>query len=332
VLNKSNSFIYLLILITTFIGCARDTKKLPTDNLIVIDSLGWQDDADYGFSTINIHRIFEDEIFLLDLDNLKFLVYNTNNFEYKRSFGNRGKGPSELYFPTSFTITENGEIVVSDLGNAKIVWFDRNGKYLKSLQFSNPGNISFSENRLLISNYFLSEPYKLYEYSEDSNFEEIADLTSMCKELEITDMNKRECYAYSIDNSLVFNFPDFSGKTVLKKGNHLEKICDYNLLNTGIFESSTNITSFNNKYYILKNSFMTQNTKVKEGKEKGLIHEFILEFDTEGKITKLYGLPSNIFKLKGESLNIINNTFFFQNVLNGQIMKLGIVNMERSKI
>jgi hypothetical protein len=95
---------------------------------------GSEDIEEQMFQNINTLGI-DDEGNLYILDEL---AGNIKVFDQKGDFlktiGKKGQGPGELGMPISLAITPNQNIIVNDMGQRKILFFDKEGNYLK--QFS----------------------------------------------------------------------------------------------------------------------------------------------------------------------------------------------------
>jgi len=70
-------------------------------------------------------------LYILDSGNYLIKKFNPDG-EFVMSFGNKGQGPGELGSPREIRIRDN-EIMICDLGNSSIHFYDMNGKFLKSI-------------------------------------------------------------------------------------------------------------------------------------------------------------------------------------------------------
>ena len=71
-------------------------------------------------------------IYVLDYKEAEIKVFD-NNGEYLKTIGRAGQGPGELASPYSICVTVQGQIVVQDLNNHRMIYYSLDGKYLKSI-------------------------------------------------------------------------------------------------------------------------------------------------------------------------------------------------------
>jgi hypothetical protein len=95
---------------------------------------GSEDIEEQMFQNINTLGIDDKGNFYI----LDELAGNIKVFDHKGDFlkniGKKGQGPGEFGMPISLAITPNQNIIVNDMGQRKILFFDKEGNYLK--QFS----------------------------------------------------------------------------------------------------------------------------------------------------------------------------------------------------
>jgi len=66
-------------------------------------------------------------VYICDFHNHCVKVFS-NSGDYMRTIGRRGQGPGDMYAPNYITLSPNGDLLVSDLGNGRIQWFNNQGK------------------------------------------------------------------------------------------------------------------------------------------------------------------------------------------------------------
>ena len=97
------------------------TKSFPTDEekIYLNEAVSLAHDTDWN-------------IYVVDRRNSNVVVFNSKG-EYLYSFGRRGQGPGDLYYPQNISILKNN-IVVYEAGNNRIQFFNMKGKSLKFIQ------------------------------------------------------------------------------------------------------------------------------------------------------------------------------------------------------
>lgn len=80
----------------------------------------------------NMDILSDQFIYAVDIRSHKIFKFS-KNAEYLDSFGNRGQGPGEFYFPNRIRISREGDIFVLD-GRIKMQIFNSQGKYFRGFQ------------------------------------------------------------------------------------------------------------------------------------------------------------------------------------------------------
>lgn len=87
--------------------------------------------AEYMFSLPTSIAVDDEEnIYVLDLKEGHIKVFNKKGV-YQKTIGRRGQGPGELQGPLSIQITSENEIWVHNLTNSRILYFSRQGDFLR---------------------------------------------------------------------------------------------------------------------------------------------------------------------------------------------------------
>ncbi len=71
-------------------------------------------------------------VYIVDQAGHKILVFDADG-NYIKQIGQKGQGPADLFRPSSMALW-NDQIVVSETGNMRIQFLDKNGKYIKSFR------------------------------------------------------------------------------------------------------------------------------------------------------------------------------------------------------
>lgn len=112
---------------------------LEGTNIKLVYSYSVEENIEEGVYFGNIR----DAVFTIDgriivLPSSEQTVFVFNKAEFIRSLGHEGRGPGELQMPMSVSSNKNGDILVSDLGNAKIAVWDKGYNLINEL--SPPSN------------------------------------------------------------------------------------------------------------------------------------------------------------------------------------------------
>ena len=88
------------------------------------------------FQSLNMLDVDEEgNLYILDE-----LAGNIKIFDREGSFiktiGKKGQGPGEFGLPISLTLTPDRQIIVNEMGQRKILFFDRDGRYLKQISIA----------------------------------------------------------------------------------------------------------------------------------------------------------------------------------------------------
>lgn len=76
----------------------------------------------------------QDNLYVLDRGNHRVLVFNPRG-RFVRQMGRRGQGPGELMGPVQMTVTQAGEVVVSDVGRRAYSVFGTDGTFRRNVAF-----------------------------------------------------------------------------------------------------------------------------------------------------------------------------------------------------
>jgi len=74
-------------------------------------------------------------MYILDEQAGNIKVFNHNG-DFLKTIGKKGQGPGEFAMPISLAITPSQNIIVNDMGQRKILFFDAEGNYIKQLSIA----------------------------------------------------------------------------------------------------------------------------------------------------------------------------------------------------
>jgi hypothetical protein len=99
--------------------------------------IGESDDPEKSFSQLSSF-VVDDEgtIFALDFKDQKIKIYDSEG-RFLYSFGDKGQGPAELQMASGIQLSPGDELVIEDSLAKKLVYFSKEGKYVKNFSFAN---------------------------------------------------------------------------------------------------------------------------------------------------------------------------------------------------
>lgn len=102
--------------------------------------LGSADDGPTAFFRVFSTSIGVDSVgnlYVLDAGNYRVSVFDRSG-RYLHSFGQQGKGPGELGFPSDMTVAQDGEVAIYDFARRALVFFDSAGSFKRTLTLPGP--------------------------------------------------------------------------------------------------------------------------------------------------------------------------------------------------
>jgi hypothetical protein len=107
--------------------------------LELVDDLtleGSEEDQEQMFQNINTLDVDEEgNMYILDEQAGNIKVFDSDG-RFVKNIGRKGQGPGEFGLPISLMLTPDHNIVVNEMGQRKLLFFDREGKYLKQLSLA----------------------------------------------------------------------------------------------------------------------------------------------------------------------------------------------------
>ncbi|MCD4818794.1 MAG: 6-bladed beta-propeller [Candidatus Cloacimonetes bacterium] len=155
--SKMKKNLFIAIAFILLLGCSSQKENFKKE---VIDGITFIYNSDIEFSEITLEseliidldEIDEDEHFFKSLnfvtENNEGEIFITDNSKdeisvfsydgkYKKSFGSNGKGPGEFDDIGNIAFFQNGDMIVSDIGNYRYQVLDKNGNFLYSNKENN---------------------------------------------------------------------------------------------------------------------------------------------------------------------------------------------------
>jgi DNA-binding beta-propeller fold protein YncE len=132
-------------------------------DIVVYDAQGnFKTSYGKGFgpkSKITDVKIYKGKLFALDMGSHVVRVLDRTTGEQQTEFGNTGKPEQKLFTPGNFTLDDEGNLYITNIGSNKVIKLDQDGNFLSSFggvgdqfgQFSKPKGIALdSEKRIYV--------------------------------------------------------------------------------------------------------------------------------------------------------------------------------------
>jgi hypothetical protein len=98
--------------------------------------IGESDDPEKSFAEVSNFVVDEaGTIYALDFKDRKIKVFDSQG-QFIRSFGEQGQGPGEMEMPAGIHLAPSGELVIEDAYARKLVYFSKDGTYLRNFSFA----------------------------------------------------------------------------------------------------------------------------------------------------------------------------------------------------
>jgi hypothetical protein len=111
-----------------------DDSVLELKEDLVIKGRGEIEDQMFqSINTLDVDK--EGQFYILDEQAANIKVFDQNG-DFKKTIGRKGQGPGEFGLPISLFISPQDQIIVNDMGQRKIQYFDKEGNYLKEFSIA----------------------------------------------------------------------------------------------------------------------------------------------------------------------------------------------------
>jgi hypothetical protein len=104
-----------------------------TEDLVVEGSEEAEERMFQSISMLDVDE--EGRLYILDEQAGNIKVFDRDG-GFTKTIGRKGQGPGEFGLPISLTLTPDRQIIVNDMGQRKLLFFDRDGNYLKQLSIA----------------------------------------------------------------------------------------------------------------------------------------------------------------------------------------------------
>ena len=320
---KFMSFIIISTIIICLTSCNRKSSLEST--ITVVDSLGWQDELEYAFSSGS--RLIADENELFIFSDIEILVYDTKTLQYQRTFGSKGKGPGEISSGWSFTFDKDENIVVCDFGNMRLHWFTKTGDYLKSIPAQLPWTVHCYNENIYFTNFSMTPEFS-YKIVDKDSVNTVLNLSKIC-EKEGVPPDKRELTVIQENENIFIAFSQYKNHLYAydssNENNSLIKLktpMDYenNFAESYVTSILTQKNSFFVIFCLYEKMMDVDETEdnSKDVKDKTGMREFLCEYSYEGQIIDYWKMPNHLY---ANSLSKSGNDFFIQDFFSGIVYK-----------
>ena len=104
-----------------------------TEDLVIKGSEEKDEQMFQSIHTLDVDE--EGQFFIVDEQAANIKVFDQNG-GFVKTIGRKGQGPGEFGMPISLFLTRQEQIIVNDMGQRKILYFDKNGNYLKEFSIA----------------------------------------------------------------------------------------------------------------------------------------------------------------------------------------------------
>jgi len=151
-----------------------------TEDLII---RGSEEDEEQMFQSINVLDVDEaGQFYILDEQAANIKIFDQNG-DFVKTIGRKGQGPGEFGMPISLFLSPQRNIIVNDMGQRKIQYFDREGNYLKEFSIADKflffGPMVTSGGDLIVTYTIPQEKPVTVLQKLDPEFESILTFTSL---------------------------------------------------------------------------------------------------------------------------------------------------------
>jgi hypothetical protein len=176
-----------------------------------------------------------ENIYVTDTKAGHILVFDKNG-DFVRIIGKRGQGPGEMTYPLDLVIVAEKELMVNDLGQAKLHFFSLEGEYLtqkttsKFPAFRRPK--SDTAGNIVVSHAIMDKPVKIFLKKIDSELNPLSEIASAVAitqppVIDYFEMSRTTCFVWNVlstDEIIWGNFRNYEIFVCDPGGNCLRKI------------------------------------------------------------------------------------------------------------
>jgi len=202
------------------------------ENLTIISP----ENEDLMFQNLTTLVVDESEnIYVTDTKAGHILTFDKNG-DFVRIIGKRGQGPGEMTYPLDLVIVAQKELMVNDLGQAKLHFFSLEGEYLTQMTtskfpaFRRPR--ADAAGNIVVSHAIMDKPVKIFLKKIDSELNPLCEIASVVAITQPPVIDYFEVYrttsfvwnVLSTDEIIWGNFKDYEIFVCDPDGNCLRKI------------------------------------------------------------------------------------------------------------
>jgi hypothetical protein len=311
--------ILLLFLPIIFLLGCNTNKNQQLVTLSPIDSLGWDDNADYAIQAGSM-RIQDGKLYYSDMVQCEISIFDLNDFSLINRFGQKGKAPGEFTFPQNFVVKAD-EIYICDTGNHRVQVLDKNGNFIKQIKTTLPYYMHYSQQNVLFSSFEMRPDLTVNRMLDDSS-SVLIDMEAICEQFE---RKSRKFKAIETDNEFIVIF-DFDDVLFLRADKSDMNFKPFEITGNCLkINAISNIDVCDDFIYFIGNQADDKILKEEPAnstllKEELNLTEVLYKIDYSGKVHKSWILPKNTFA-GASGLAVGKKTILLQDMFSGIIYK-----------
>jgi len=155
-----------------------DEPKVALEFVQKIGVMEGEDENYMLYKPRDVARDIEGNIYIIDSGNYRVQKFNAEG-EFLASFGRQGQGPGEVGLINSINIVNDAELYISDPTNMRMVMFDIDGNFIKTLRMD--FNNMFYDFRILKSGKIVVRPVSIFMPDEPTDVYFMNILDNECK-------------------------------------------------------------------------------------------------------------------------------------------------------
>ena len=319
---KTSFFVYISILIITLtFSCFSCSKEVKLEgNLLLVDSLNWEENPDHVMGNIVSVKSYKNKIYIIEGDRIS--VFDFKSLKYIQSFGKQGSAPGEFKAAFDLCIIRD-TIYVCDTANSRIQKFTLTGDYIDSFRYPLPFSIQAMEDTLYVMNYFKRPDLRITKIKNDSILHEM----KIGKMIEDKGMSKYYKLFRVFKDKLILTFINNTEYKMFYASD--STLTQFDCINNPDISEISACNASDGKFYMIavhkdNNNPIETESSGEHKKHLGMI-EYLYVYDENMKLVKIYRIPDHILTSLS-TLEVKDDFVLITDAFSSVIYKLKMVN------